>query len=73
MHKELYNNEMVTANPAPGTDSAYPSPSSITLYKASQGYPDFDAKKADAYFRQVNTKLTALILEMKQKWDMAGL
>jgi creatinine amidohydrolase len=73
VHAELYKPEMVTPNPLPGTYSAYPSPSSITLYKAGQGFPDFDPKKADEYFAKVNKKIAGLVLEMKKKWDMAGL
>lgn len=73
VHAEKYKPEMVTPNPAPATYSAYPSPSSITLYKPGQGFPDFDAKKAETYYAKVNQKLAALILEVKRKWDMAGL
>ena len=73
VHAELYKSDMVTPNPAPGTYAAYPSPSTITLYKAGQGFPDFDAKKADEYYAKVNKKVAGLILEMKKKWDLAGL
>ena len=57
----------------PGTYSAYPSPSTIGLYKAGQGYVKFDQAKADDYYQRVNKKIAGLILEMKRKWDMAGL
>jgi creatinine amidohydrolase len=73
VHPERYKPEMVTPNPASGTYSAYPAPSSITLYKAGEGFPDFDQKKADEYFARVNKKVAGLILEMKKKWDLAGL
>ena len=73
VHPERYKDEMVTPNPAPGTYSAYPSPSAITLYKAGQGMVSFDQKKADAYFAKVNAKVAGLILEMKRKWDLADL
>jgi len=73
VHKERYSQDMVTANPAPGTWSAYPNPSSITLYKEGQGYPKFDLAKAKTYFAKVNDKLTKLIQEMIRKWDLAGL
>ena len=73
VHAENYKPEMVTPNPLPGTYSAYPSPSAITLYKAGEGFPDFDPKKADEYFAKVNKKVAALVLEMKKKWDLAGL
>ncbi|HYP30213.1 MAG TPA: creatininase family protein [Blastocatellia bacterium] len=72
VHKELYSKDMVTPNPPPGTYSAYPSPSSITLYKEGQGYVRFDQAKADEYFSRVSEKVARLILEMRRKWDMAG-
>src|SRR3989449_2510313 len=51
VHRERYTGpEMATANPLPNTWSAYPNPSSITLYKEGQGYPKFDLAKAKAYF-----------------------
>ena len=73
VHAEKYKPEMVTPNAAPGTYSAYPAPSSITLYKAGEGFPDFDPKRADEYFKKVNAKVAGLVLEMKRKWDAAGL
>lgn len=73
VHRERYNQDMVTANPSPGTWSAYPNPSSITLYKDGQGYPKFDLAKAKTYFAKVNDKLAKLIQETIRKWDMAGL
>ncbi|MBC8645685.1 MAG: creatininase family protein [Thermoanaerobaculia bacterium] len=65
--------EMTTANPAPGTWSAYPNPSSIGLYKEGEGYPRFDAAKARTYFARVNEKVARLIRETIEKWDRAGL
>jgi creatinine amidohydrolase len=73
VHKERYNQDMVTANPSPGTWSAYPNPSSITLYKEGQGYPKFDLAKAKTYFAKVNDKVTKLIQDTIRKWDQAGL
>ncbi len=73
VHADKYKPEMVTPNAAPGTYAAYPAPSTITLYKAGEGFPDFDQKKADEYFAKVNAKVAGLILEMKRKWDLAGL
>jgi creatinine amidohydrolase len=73
VHRERYNQDMVTANPSPGTWSAYPNPSSITLYKDGQGYPKFDLAKAKTYFAKVNDKLAKLIQETIRKWDLAGL
>jgi creatinine amidohydrolase len=73
VHPERYNDDLATPNPAPGTYSAYPAPSSIGLYKAGQGYVKFDQGKADTYFSRVNQKITRLILDTRRKWDMAGL
>ncbi len=73
VHPERYSDDLATPNPAPGTYSAYPSPSSIGLYKPGQGYVKFDQAKADDYFRRVNAKVAGLILEMKAKWDKSGL
>ena len=73
VHRERYKPDMVTANPSPGAWSAYPNPSSITLYKEGQGYPKFDLAKAKTYFGRVNDKMTRLIQETIRKWDMAGL
>jgi creatinine amidohydrolase len=73
VHKERYSAEMATANPAPGTWSAYPNPSTIGLYKAGEGYPTFDAAKAKEYYAKVNDKVLKLVQEIIRKWDMAGL
>lgn len=73
VHKDRYSDEMATPNPAAGTYSAYPSPSSIGLYKEGQGYVKFDQAKADEYFSKVTQKVAKLILDVRRKWDMAGL
>jgi creatinine amidohydrolase len=64
---------MATANPAPGAWSATPFPSSITLYKAGQGWPtDFDQKKANDYYSKCTNKVSALIKDTIKKWNAAG-
>lgn len=73
VHPEKYKPEMATAYPAAGTWSAAPFPSSIGLYQKGQGYPKFDQKKADEYFRKVNDKVADLINEIIKKWNQAGL
>jgi creatinine amidohydrolase len=73
VHPERYSNDLATPNAPASTYSAYPAPSSIGLYKAGQGFVSFDQKKADDYFAKVNRKVAGLILEMKAKWDKAGL
>jgi creatinine amidohydrolase len=74
VHPERYTGpELTSANPQPGTWSAYPFPSSIGLYKDGQGYPSFDAEQARRYFDKVNDKLGRLIEDTIRKWDLAGL
>jgi creatinine amidohydrolase len=73
VHKERYSAEMATANPAPGTWSAYPNPSTIGLYKAGEGYPTFNQAKAKEYYAKVNDKVAKLVQEIIRKWDLAGL
>lgn len=72
VHPERYSDKLATAYPAPNTWSATPFPSSIGLYQPGQGYPKFDQKKADEYFRKVNEKVERLIRETIAKWDEAG-
>lgn len=74
VHPEKYTGpEMTTANPAPGTWSAVPSPSSIGLYQRGQGFPKFDKARADLYYKKVTDKVANLIVEIVKKWDLAGL
>lgn len=74
VHRERYTGpDMVTPNAAPGTYSAYPAPSSITLYKAGEGYPTFDPVKARQYFDRVNEKVASLVEEIIRKWNLAGI
>jgi creatinine amidohydrolase len=73
VHPERYKDDLATAYPAAGTWSAVPFPSSIGLYQKGQGYPKFDQKKADEYFRKVNDKVANLINDTVRKWNMAGL
>jgi creatinine amidohydrolase len=74
VHKGKYTGaEMTTPYPPAGTYQAVPFPSSIGLYQKNQGYPIFDQKKADLYYKKVTDKVAALITETVRKWDMAGL
>jgi creatinine amidohydrolase len=73
VHPERYREDLATAYPAPGTWAAAPFPSSIGLYQPGQGYPRFDQKKAEEYFRKVTDKVAGLIGEVIRKWDLAGL
>jgi creatinine amidohydrolase len=68
--QERYDPDLATAQ---GDWSATPFPSSIILYKDGEGYPQFDQDKADEYFNKVTAKVAELILEVRRKWDAAGL
>ncbi len=71
VHRKRYTGpDMTTAYPAAGTWSAYPTPSSIGLYKEGQGFPRFDEGKAKQYFSRVNDKMAKLIEETIRKWNM---
>lgn len=73
VHPNRYNDALATPYPAPGTWSAVPFPSSIGLYQKGQGYPKFDQKKADEYYKKVTDKVADLIIDVRKKWDLAGL
>lgn len=68
--KDRYKPELATPYPAPGTWAAVPFPSSIGLYQKGQGYPQFDQKKADEYYKKVTDKVAAFINEIIKKWNM---
>lgn len=71
VQKERYKDDLATAYPTTGTWSAVPFPSSIGLYQKGQGYPKFDQKKADEYYKKVTDKVANLIIEIVGKWDKA--
>lgn len=73
VHPDRYKDSLATPRPPAGTWSAYPFPSSIILYQPNQGYVKFDQAKADAYFKAVVAKMTALAKETISKWDEAGI
>jgi creatinine amidohydrolase len=71
VHKELYNkDETIAIDPS---YTAVPSPAAILLYKAGEGYPNFNEAQAEEYFKKVANKLAALIKETISKWNKAGL
>jgi creatinine amidohydrolase len=73
VHPERYKDSLATPRPPAGTWSAYPFPSSIILYQPNQGYVKFDQAKADAYYKAVVEKMTALARDTIAKWDEAGI
>ncbi len=73
IHPEQYDPEMAVVNPVGNAWYAVPVAASILLYEKGQGYPTFDRKQAEEYFRRVNDRVTNLIQEIIRKWDKAGL
>ncbi|MFT6268058.1 MAG: creatinine amidohydrolase [Alphaproteobacteria bacterium] len=73
IQQHRYNDNLATAFPQNGSWSATPFPSSIGLYKQGEGYIKFDQQQADEYFKKVTDKMATFIVEIKDKWDMAGL
>src|SRR5215203_2349953 len=63
VHPERYSPDLATPYPAAGTWAAVPFPSSIGLYQAGQGYPKFDQRKADEYYKKVTDKVADLIID----------
>jgi len=70
---ERYKDSLATPRPPAGTWSAYPFPSSIILYQPNQGYVKFDQARADAYYKAVVEKMTALAKDTIAKWDESGI
>jgi len=73
IHPEQYDPEMAVVNPSGNAWYAVPVAASILLYEKGQGYPTFDRKQAEEYFRRVNDRVANLIEEIIRKWDKAGL
>ena len=73
VHPERYSSAMASPRSSASGWTAYPFPSSIILYQAGQGYPDFDPDKAATYFRRVNETMAELIVATVEKWDLAGI
>lgn len=73
VHPEWYDEEMAIPNSKGTSWYAVPVPASIGLYDKGQGYPTFDKKQADDYFKKVNEKVLGLISTIIKKWDKAGL
>ena len=70
IHKEFYSEKL--ASPLDPSYTAIPSPSSILLYKAGEGYPNFDLDQAKLYMNKVAEKLAKLIKDTIRRWDEAG-
>lgn len=72
VHPERYKPELALAYPPAGTWSANPFPATIGLYKPGQGYPKFDQKKADEYYRKVTDAVAALVSDSIRRWNESG-
>ena len=72
IHPERYKRELASPNPPAGAYYAVPVTSTIGLYEKGQGHPTFDSAQAKEYFRKVNDRVAALILDTIKKWDSAG-
>nr|WP_297349640.1 creatininase family protein [uncultured Glaciecola sp.] len=73
IQQDRYNDDLATPYSQNGSWSATPFPSSIILYQEGEGYVKFDQKQADEYFKKVTDKIATFIIEVKTKWDKAGL
>jgi len=73
VHPERFDKNMAIPNPKAGAYKAVPVPSSILLYDKGEGYPTFDKKQADIFFKKVNKRMTELIADIIKKWDLAGI
>jgi creatinine amidohydrolase len=73
VHEDKYDDAMTMPNPGSKTWSAYPTPASITLYKAGEGLVQFDQAKADEYFRKVNARIADLVLDIRSRWNRADI
>ena len=74
IHPERYSKDMASPLVSPaGAWLAVPTPSSILLYDAGQGYPTFREDQAKEYFRKVNERVAAIVNDTIKNWDAAGL
>jgi hypothetical protein len=64
---------MATANLPSSAFYAVPSPASIGLYYAGEGYPTFDAEQARVYFERVNDEVARVVADTIARWDRAAL
>ncbi|MFC2118233.1 creatininase family protein [Bacteroidota bacterium] len=73
IHPERFTKDMAIPNPLNNAYKAIPVPSSILLYKKGEGYPTFDKKQADIFFKKVNDRMVEVIADIIKKWDLAKL
>jgi creatinine amidohydrolase len=73
IHPERFDKDMALPNATGTSWFAAPVPASIGLYAKGEGYPTFDQKQADEYFRQVNDRVAELIEDIIRRWDKAKL
>jgi creatinine amidohydrolase len=73
IHPERYRPEMAMPNRPSSAFFAVPSPASIGLYNAGEGYPTFDAEQARVYLQKVNDEVARVVADTIARWDRAGL
>lgn len=73
IHPERFEKDMALPNATGTSWFATPVPASIGLYAKGEGYPTFDKKQADEYFRKVNDRVAELIKDIIRRWDKAKL
>ncbi len=74
IHPERYKKDMAATGAEPaGAWTAVPTPNTIILYEAGQGYPTFREDQAKEYFRKVNDRVAEVVLDTIKKWDAAGI
>jgi creatinine amidohydrolase len=71
VHEERYTGPGMTTPNGTGWQ-AWPFPSTIGLYAAGEGYPEFDEAKAGRYFDLVIERMLELIGEVQSKWQRGG-
>ncbi len=67
VHQDYYRPELAAAR-QPGA-TLYPFPHSIILYKAGEGYPDFDPGKAERFYQRVLEELEDLVGRTLEGWQ----
>lgn len=73
IHSERFDKDMALPNATGTSWFATPVPASIGLYAKGEGYPTFDQKQADEYFRKVNDRVGELVEDIIRRWNKAKL
>jgi hypothetical protein len=52
---------------------AFHPPHQVLLYRAGEGYPDFDPARAKRYFDGTVERIVQLVRDVVAKWERAGI